>query len=160
MNIYVSNLSFNVTDEDLQDYFAEYGEVSSAKVIMDKFTGKSRGFAFVEMSDDEAAKKAIQELGGASVDGRTIGVSVAKPREDRGNGGGGNKGGGGFQARNNNYSNRRYYTGGLLAIEGFYKGPFFIWGNLCSLEILAQGQLDRCAHIERVDADTAAEFFR
>jgi len=106
MNIYVSNLSFNVTDEDLQDYFAEYGEVSSAKVIMDKFTGKSRGFAFVEMSDDEAAKKAIQELDGASVDGRTIGVSVAKPREDRGNSGKG--GGGSFQRRNNNYSNSRY----------------------------------------------------
>jgi len=107
MNIYISNLSFNVTDEDLQDYFAEYGEVSSAKVIMDKFTGKSRGFAFVEMPDDEAAKKAIQELDGASVDGRTIGVSVAKPREDRG-GSGGNKGGGSFQRRNNNYSNSRY----------------------------------------------------
>jgi RNA recognition motif-containing protein len=107
MNIYISNLSFNVTDEDLQDYFAEYGEVSSAKVIMDKFTGKSRGFAFVEMPDDEAAKKAIQELDGAQVDGRTIGVSVAKPREDRG---GNNKGGGGsFQRRgNNNYSNSRY----------------------------------------------------
>ncbi|MBN9379227.1 MAG: RNA-binding protein [Chitinophagaceae bacterium] len=107
MNIYVSNLSFNVTDEDLQDYFAEYGEVSSAKVIMDKFTGKSRGFAFVEMPDDAAAQKAIQELDGASVDGRTIGVSVAKPREDRG-GNGGNKGGGSFQRRNNNYSNSRY----------------------------------------------------
>lgn len=107
MNIYISNLSFNVTDEDLRDYFAEYGEVTSAKVIMDKFTGKSRGFAFVEMSDDEAAKKAIQELDGASVDGRTIGVSVAKPREDRP--AGGNKGGsGGFQRRNNNYSNSRY----------------------------------------------------
>src|ERR1700678_2639176 len=106
MNIYVSNLSFNVTDEDLQDYFAEYGESSSAKVIMDKFTGKSRGFAFVEMSDDEAAKKAIQELDGASVDGRTIGVSVAKPREDRA--GGSKSGGGGFQRRNNNYSNSRY----------------------------------------------------
>jgi|SRR6185312_5012095 len=106
MNIYVSNLSFNVTDEDLQDYFAEYGQVSSAKVITDKFTGKSRGFAFVEMPDDEAAKKAIQELDGASVDGRTIGVSVAKPKEDRGNGG--NKGGG-FQRRgNSNYSNSRY----------------------------------------------------
>jgi RNA recognition motif-containing protein len=74
---------------------------------MDKFTGKSRGFAFVEMPDDEAAKKAIQELDGASVDGRTIGVSVAKPREDRG-GSGGNKGGGSFQRRNNNYSNSRY----------------------------------------------------
>ena len=109
MNIYVSNLSFNVTDEDLHDYFAEYGEVTSAKVIMDKFTSKSRGFAFVEMSDEEAAKKAIQELDGASVDGRTIGVSVAKPREDRnGGGGGGRSGGGSFQRRNNNFSNSRY----------------------------------------------------
>ena len=108
MNIYVSNLSFNVTDEDLHDYFAEYGEVTSAKVIMDKFTSKSRGFAFVEMSDEEAAKKAIQELDGASVDGRTIGVSVAKPREDRNGGGGKSGGGGSFQRRNNNYSNSRY----------------------------------------------------
>jgi len=112
MNIYISNLSFNVTDEDLRDYFAEYGEVSSAKVITDKFTSKSRGFAFVEMPDDEAAKKAIQELDGASVDGRTIGVSVAKPREDRSNSGGSNNrggGGGSFQRRgNSNYSNSRY----------------------------------------------------
>ena len=116
MNIYVSNLSFNVTDEDLNEYFAEYGEVSSAKVILDKFTQKSRGFAFVEMSDDEAAKKAIAELDGASVDGRTINVSVAKPREERSSGGGGGRpggnsgGGGGFQKRNNNsnYSNSRY----------------------------------------------------
>jgi RNA recognition motif-containing protein len=110
MNIYVSNLSFNVTDEDLNEYFAEYGEVSSAKVILDKFTQKSRGFAFVEMSDDEAAKKAISELDGASVDGRTINVSVAKPREERtGGAGGGNRSGGGgnFQKRNN-YSNSRY----------------------------------------------------
>jgi RNA recognition motif-containing protein len=107
MNIYVSNLSFNVTDEDLQEYFAEYGEVTSAKVITDKFTSKSRGFAFVEMSDDEAAKKAIQELDGASVDGRTIGVSVAKPKEDRNNSRSGG-GGGSFQRRNNNFSNSRY----------------------------------------------------
>ena len=102
MNIYVSNLSFNVRDEDLQEYFAEYGEVSSAKVIMDKFTNKSRGFAFVEMPSDEAANKAIQELDGATVDGRTIGVSVAKPREERSSG---NKGS--FQ-RKGNYSNSRY----------------------------------------------------
>jgi RNA recognition motif-containing protein len=108
MNIYVSNLSFNVTDEDLNEYFAEYGEVSSAKVILDKFTQKSRGFAFVEMPDDEAAKKAIAELDGASVDGRTINVSVAKPREERSNGGGRPGGNGGFQKRNNNYSNSRY----------------------------------------------------
>ena len=104
MNIYVSNLSFNVRDEDLQEYFAEYGEVSSAKVILDKFTNKSRGFAFVEMPDEEAAKKAIAELDGASVDGRTINVAVAKPREDRGNN---NRGGGNFQRRGN-FSNSRY----------------------------------------------------
>ncbi|MBS1596578.1 MAG: RNA-binding protein [Bacteroidetes bacterium] len=104
MNIYVSNLSFNVRDEDLQEYFAEYGEVSSAKVIMDKFTNKSRGFAFVEMPNEEAAKKAIQELDGAAVDGRTISVSVARPREERG----GNKGGGGGFQRRNNFSNSRY----------------------------------------------------
>ncbi len=105
MNIYVSNLSFNVTDEDLQEYFAEYGEVTSAKVIKDKFTQKSRGFAFVEMPEDEAAQKAIQELDGASVDGRNIGVSVAKPREERSNGGSR----GGFQKKsNNNFSRSRY----------------------------------------------------
>ena len=62
MNIYVSNLSFAVKDEDLRDFFAEYGEVASAKVIMDKFTNRSRGFAFVEMPDEAAAQKAIQEL--------------------------------------------------------------------------------------------------
>jgi RNA recognition motif-containing protein len=83
MNIYVSNLSFNVTDEDLQSYFAEYGEVSSAKVITDKFTNRSRGFGFVEMPDDTAAQKAIAELDGATVDGRTIKVNLAKPREER-----------------------------------------------------------------------------
>ncbi|MGQ0739485.1 MAG: RNA recognition motif domain-containing protein [Bacteroidota bacterium] len=83
MNIYVSNLSFAVTDEDLRSYFAEYGEVTSAKVIMDKYTNRSKGFGFVEMSDDAAAQKAIAELDGATVDGRAIKVSVAKPKEER-----------------------------------------------------------------------------
>lgn len=83
MNIYVSNLGYNVTDIDLREAFAPYGEVTSAKVINDKFTGKSRGFAFVEMPDDEAAKKAIAELDEATVDGRTIRVTEAKPREER-----------------------------------------------------------------------------
>ncbi|HEY1870675.1 MAG TPA: RNA-binding protein, partial [Chitinophagaceae bacterium] len=77
MNIYVSNLSFAVQDEDLKEFFAEYGEVSSAKVITDKFTHRSRGFAFVEMPDDTAAQKAIEELDGATVDGRAIKVNVA-----------------------------------------------------------------------------------
>jgi len=85
MNIYVSNLSFNVQDEDLRDYFEDYGEVTSAKVITDKFTNRSRGFGFVEMPDDAAAQKAIKELHGAMVDGRSISVTVAKPREERSN---------------------------------------------------------------------------
>ncbi len=83
MNIYVSNLSYAVQDEDLLSYFSEYGEVTSAKVIVDKYTSRSKGFGFVEMSDDEAAKKAIAELDGAAVDGRNIKVSVAKPKEER-----------------------------------------------------------------------------
>jgi len=85
MNIYVSNLSFNVQDEDLKSYFADYGDVASAKVITDKLTNRSRGFGFVEMSDDAAAQKAIAELDGATVDGRTIKVNVAKPREEKSN---------------------------------------------------------------------------
>jgi RNA recognition motif-containing protein len=83
MNIYVSNLSFNVQDEDLKEFFAPYGEVTSAKVINDKLSGQSRGFGFVEMSDDTAAKKAIAELDQAAVEGRTIKVVEAKPKEDR-----------------------------------------------------------------------------
>jgi RNA recognition motif-containing protein len=83
MNIYVSNLSFNVQDEDLREFFAPYGEVTSAKVITDKFTSQSRGFGFVEMSDDAAAKQAISELDQATVEGRTIKVMEAKPKEDR-----------------------------------------------------------------------------
>ncbi len=83
MNIYVSNLSFNVQDEDLREFFTPYGEVTSAKVIMDKFTGKSKGFGFVEMSDATAAAKAISELDNGIVEGRTIKVMEARPKEDR-----------------------------------------------------------------------------
>jgi RNA recognition motif-containing protein len=83
MNIYVSNLSFNVQDEDLREYFAPYGEVTSAKVITDRETGKSRGFGFVEMSDDTASQKAISELNGATVENREINVSEAKPKENK-----------------------------------------------------------------------------
>ncbi|HMO31443.1 MAG TPA: RNA-binding protein [Lacibacter sp.] len=85
MNIYVSNLSFNVQDEDLRGFFESYGEVTSAKVITDKITGRSRGFGFVEMSDDAAAQSAISELDGGTVEGRAIRVSEAKPREERSN---------------------------------------------------------------------------
>ena len=83
MNIYVSNLSFNVKDEDLKDFFAPYGEVTSAKVINDKFTGQSKGFGFVEMTDGTAAKKAIIELDQANIEGRTIKVVEARPKEKR-----------------------------------------------------------------------------
>ena len=83
MNIYVSNLSFDVQDEDLKDFFTPYGEVSSAKVITDRETGRSRGFGFVEMTDETASKKAIAELDGATVENRTISVSEAKPKADR-----------------------------------------------------------------------------
>jgi RNA recognition motif-containing protein len=83
MNIYVSNLGFNIQDEDLKAFFTPYGEVTSAKIIMDRMTNQSRGFGFVEMSDEAASKKAIAELDGATVDNRTIKVTEARPKEDR-----------------------------------------------------------------------------
>jgi RNA recognition motif-containing protein len=90
MNIFVSNLSFRVNDEDLKQLFEEYGEISSARVITDKYTGKSRGFGFVEMSSDADAKKAIEELDKAEYDGKVITVSVARPKtETRGRDNGG-----------------------------------------------------------------------
>ena len=101
MNIYVSNLSFNVHDEDLRDFFAPFGEVTSAKIINDRETGRSRGFGFVEMSDDNAARKAIAELNGGSVEGRTISVTEAKPREEK-------QGRSSFGSRNNNPFRNKY----------------------------------------------------
>jgi RNA recognition motif-containing protein len=83
MNIYVSNLGFNVQDAELKQLFSSYGEVSSAKVIMDKFSNQSRGFGFVEMPDDAAGQKAIDELNGTSTGGRPIKVTEARPREDK-----------------------------------------------------------------------------
>jgi RNA recognition motif-containing protein len=102
-NIFVSNLSFDLNSESLQDAFEAYGEVVSAKIIMDKFTGRSRGYGFVEMSDDSSADEAISALNGTDLDGKTISVAEARPREDRprkssGNNNsrsGGNRGGGG-----------------------------------------------------------------
>jgi RNA recognition motif-containing protein len=85
MNIYVSNLSFNVQDEDLKEFFTPYGEVTSAKVIIDKFTNSSKGFGFVEMSDNAAAQKAIGELNGGMVEGRAVRVMEARPKEERTN---------------------------------------------------------------------------
>ncbi len=84
MNLYVSNLGFSVKDEDLNNMFAPFGEVTSAKVITDRITGQSRGFGFVEMSDDNAANEAIAALNAKQHDGRTISVNEARPREERG----------------------------------------------------------------------------
>jgi RNA recognition motif-containing protein len=86
MNMYVSNLGFHFTDEDLKALFAGFGEVTSAKVIMDRETGKSRGFGFVEMPEDSAAEKAMQQLEGSEIEGRAISVSKAKPKTDNRNG--------------------------------------------------------------------------
>ncbi|HNX89091.1 MAG TPA: RNA-binding protein [Paludibacteraceae bacterium] len=80
MNIYIGNLSYKVRESDLQGVIGEYGEVSSCKIIKDRETGKSKGFGFVEMTDDAAAAKAIEELNGAELDGRTLVVKEARPR--------------------------------------------------------------------------------
>jgi RNA recognition motif-containing protein len=94
--LYVGNLSFRVTSEDLQEYFAGAGTVESANIVMDRETGRSRGFGFVEMASDEDASNAIAQFNGQEYDGRSMVVNEARPREDGGGGGrGGNRGGGG-----------------------------------------------------------------
>ncbi|MBP1678009.1 MAG: RNA-binding protein rbpA [Bacteroidetes bacterium] len=95
MNIYIAGLSFSVTDQDLNNLFAEYGEISSAKVITDRETGKSRGFGFVEMPNDAEGQKAIDELNGAEYDNKVISVNVARPKSNDRPSYGGNRGGGG-----------------------------------------------------------------
>lgn len=95
--LYVGNLSYNVRDDDLQQAFAAYGHVASAKVMMDRDTGRSKGFGFVEMGSDAEAQAAINGLNGQAIDGRAVVVNEARPREERpgGFGGGGRSGGGG-----------------------------------------------------------------
>ena len=107
MNIYVSNLSFKLGDSDLQEIFSAYGEVTSAKVIMDKFTGRSKGFGFVEMPDAEA-ENAINELNQTEHDGKVINVAEARPREERPNNNRNFRSNdrGGFKRNNNNNNNR------------------------------------------------------
>jgi RNA recognition motif-containing protein len=91
--LYVGNLSFQTTETTLAEAFGAFGRVSRATVVTDRDTGRARGFAFVEMDSDAEAQAAIQGLDGRDLDGRTIQVNVAKPREDRGGGGGGGRGG-------------------------------------------------------------------
>ncbi len=93
--LYVGNLSFNTTETDLQDLFAQAGPVQEVTLMQDKFTGKSRGFAFVTMSSEQDAQKAVTEFNGKTVDGRPLTVNEARPREARPPGGGGGYGGGG-----------------------------------------------------------------
>ena len=93
--LYVGNLSFRVTSEDLQEYFGAAGAVESANVVYDRETGRSRGFGFVEMADEDAATAAISQFNGQEYDGRQMVVNEARPREDRGGGGGRNRANGG-----------------------------------------------------------------
>lgn len=111
MNIYISNLNFATKNDSLQDLFAQFGEVSSANIIMDRETGRSRGFGFVEMSDDAEGQKAIDALNGTDFEGKTITVNVARPKTERSdNGGGYNRGGGGGFNRGGGggYNRNRY----------------------------------------------------
>lgn len=128
MNIYVGNLSWNLKDQDLQGLFTPYGEVASAKIVMDKFTNRSKGFGFVEMPNDEQAQAAINELNGAEVDGRNLVVNESRPKEGSGGGykknfGGG--GGGGFRGGNGGgggFGGGGGYRGGSGGGGGFNRG--------------------------------------
>ncbi len=103
MNIYVGNISWNLKDQDLANLFATYGEVTSAKIVTDKFTNRSKGFGFVEMANDDQAQAAIAALNGTDVDGRNIVVNESRPKPEGGGGGGfkkrsfGGGGGGGYK---------------------------------------------------------------
>src|SRR6201986_3438882 len=87
--LFVGNLSFNTTENDLQDMFAAHGTVTEANLMMDRATGRPRGFGFVTMGTSEEAQKAVEALNGRSVDGRALTVNIARPREERSGGGGG-----------------------------------------------------------------------
>ena len=106
--LYVGNLAFGTTSEQLQELFAQAGTVQSANVVEDRETGRSRGFAFIEMSTNAEAAAAIEQFNGKEIDGRALKVNEAKPRENRGGGGGrnfggggGNRGGGGYRGGGN-----------------------------------------------------------
>ena len=95
MNIFVAGLSYQITDADLKELFEEYGEVSSAKIITDRDSHRSKGYGFVEMSNDEEGQHAIEELNDVEYDGRTLSVSVARPRTEGDRPRNNNRGGGG-----------------------------------------------------------------
>jgi RNA recognition motif-containing protein len=107
--LFVGNLSFKTTENDLQDAFAAHGTVLETNLMMDRMTGRPRGFGFVTMSTPEEAEKAIQAMHGAQLDGRPLTVNIARPREDRPPGGGG---GGGFRGGGDRGPRRDYRGGG------------------------------------------------
>ena len=102
-NLYVGNMSFQTTESELRSIFEPYGEITRLQVMTDRDTGQARGFAFVELADDEEAAKAITELNGKELDGRALNVNEARPKPERsgpgGGGGGGDRGRGGYQPR-------------------------------------------------------------
>ena len=110
--LYVGNLAYSVRDESLQEAFSQFGTVISAKVMMDRETGRSKGFGFVEMSTDDEAQSAINGMNGQALEGRAIVVNVARPREDRPGGGGGFGGGGGRGGFGGGGGSRGGYGGG------------------------------------------------
>src|SRR5215471_7898931 len=93
MKLYVGNLSYNTSEDELRDAFAEYGEVASAKIITDRETGRSKGFGFIEFADDEVAKRAMTSMNGAQLGGRALTVNEARPQAERPRGGGGDRAG-------------------------------------------------------------------
>lgn len=99
MKLYVGNLPFSTTESELHDLFSQHGEVTSANIVMDRETGRPRGFGFVEFADDASGNRAIEALNGAQIGGRSLTVNEARPREARGGGGGGGYGGGGGGGR-------------------------------------------------------------
>ena len=109
--LFVGNISFNTTENDLQDAFSAHGTVTEANLMVDRMSGRPRGFGFVTMSTPEEAQKAIQAMNGASLDGRNLTVNLARPREERsgGGGGGGDRGYGGGRGGG---GGRREYSGG------------------------------------------------
>src|SRR5690349_21374593 len=123
MNIYVGNLSWNLKDQDLTNMFTPYGEVASAKIVMDKFTQRSKGFGFVEMPNDEQAQAAIAQLNGSEVEGRNLVVNESRPKEEGSGGfkkrGGFGGGGGGFKKGGGGGGG---YRGGGSGGGGGYRG--------------------------------------
>lgn len=106
--LYIGNLSFQATEQDLSDSFAQFGTVESVRIITDRETGRSKGFAFVEMSTDQEAADVIDKMNGQSLDGRPLKISEARPQESRGGGGGGPRGGGGGRGGFGGRSGGRY----------------------------------------------------